>query len=499
MLGYLRKHGQSLFTKLLFGTLALIFIIFFGSSTLTSNADPVVAEVNGRAIREQEVNRLWRQRVRMQQQFNPRMGEAEQQAIRQQVIDELIERRLVIAEAEREGFVVSPKEYRQAILQDPSFQDENGKFDLKQYEEFLGRDPRTARRLQDSLRDGLLASGIEDFIRRGVQVSDEEVRRAWIQENSKRNVEFLKVDSAQFRDEVAMSDAEIDAWIGEHQEAVRAQYDEDFDRVYNQPKKVRARHILMKFEESDPESARAEVRRRMEAVLAAARADGADFEALAKEYSEDSSAPRGGDLGFFDDKRMVAPFTAAAFALQPGQVSELVETQYGLHVIKVEEVQEAKVQSFDEVKRSIALELVRDEKAPEKAKEFATRLLGVLDGSLDAAAAAELLGQKGLVLDETGEFNAKSRAIPKVGRAPEAVAAAFALAEVGSVSKEPVETSSGFVVLKLKTKTDADVALFDAEKDEMRDRLLRTRQTRAVDAWKSGLKEKARIQVAPGA
>jgi parvulin-like peptidyl-prolyl isomerase len=116
---------------------------------------------------------------------------------------------------------------------------------------------------------------------------------------------------------------------------VHAFYEGHLDR-FTEPAQVRARHVLVKVAPDADAERKAEARGRIDAVLAAAKG-GADFADLARSHSEDETAAQGGDLGWFSRGRMVPPFEAAAFALEPGGTSDVVETQFGLHVIRVEE------------------------------------------------------------------------------------------------------------------------------------------------------------------
>ena len=237
----------------------------------------------------------------------------------------------------------------------------------------------------------------------------------------------------------------------------------------------------------------------MASILEEARADDADFAALATKYSEDTSAARGGDLDFFDEKRMVKPFSDAAFAMEIGQISDMVETRYGLHVIKVEDIAEPEVQALDEVQVDIAGDLYKEDKAPDLARAYAERLVGAFDGTLDQPAIDELLAEHMLQIQETGDFGGDARTVPKIGRAPEVVTAAFALKEEGAFTAQPVEIPTGFVVMSLKSATEPEMAEFEADKGQIRDRLVLTRQTRAIQAFKAQLKEDADIRLAPGA
>ncbi|MCO4772594.1 MAG: SurA N-terminal domain-containing protein [Deltaproteobacteria bacterium] len=494
MLGWIRNNTDSPVVKIILGVLSLTFVFFFGSSALFGDRTEVVADVNGEAIRDVHILPLLQQQVRIQRQFN-QGKEPDLERLRQQVLDSVIDQRLMVQAAKEEGFLVSDKELRRAILENPSFQDDEGKFDSALYKRFAGRAGST---YEKDLREQLLVEAMQDFIRRSARVSEAELKAAFEDESSKRDIEFVRVPTALFRDAVTLTDDEVSAWAGENEDAITDRFDRDFDSKYNEAKKVKASHILMKFSDDDTDEDKAEVTKLMEAVLAEVKADGADFEALARKYSEDGSASRGGDLGFFDEKRMVKPFSDTAFAMSPGDISELVETQFGLHIIKVIEVQEADVKTLADVKLDIARELLTDERAPELAEAYAKTLLPVLNGTLSGDEADALLADKSLTVQESGEFARKDRRIPKLGTSKDALTAAFNLAAVGDVTVEPIDVGNGFAILKLTSAQQADMAAFDAKKEELRGTLLRTKQTRAVQAFRDQVKADAKIKIAAG-
>lgn len=128
----------------------------------------------------------------------------------------------------------------------------------------------------------------------------------------------------------------------------RAYYDNNPDR-FQTGEAVHARHIIVRTLPADTDSARAEKRSRIEAVLAKARA-GENFQQLARQHSEGPSAPNGGDLGFFERQEMVKPFSDAAFDLEPGEISDVVETQFGFHIIQVVERRPADTMPYEEVR-----------------------------------------------------------------------------------------------------------------------------------------------------
>lgn len=133
---------------------------------------------------------------------------------------------------------------------------------------------------------------------------------------------------------------------------VKEYYEKNTDR-FKQEEQVKASHILLKVEKGADDAKVKEIEKKAAEIAKKAKAKDADFAALAKEFSEGPSAPKGGDLGMFPRKRMVKPFSDAAFKLEPGAVSDPVRTTFGWHVIKVVERQEERVQPFDEVKDKI--------------------------------------------------------------------------------------------------------------------------------------------------
>ncbi|RAL25443.1 hypothetical protein DL240_04325 [Lujinxingia litoralis] len=139
-------------------------------------------------------------------------------------------------------------------------------------------------------------------------------------------------------------------------EDVETYYNEHTER-FTRPDEVRARHILIKVERGADDEAVATARAKAQEILELAKAEGADFEALAREHSEGPTAPRGGDLGFFGKGRMVPEFSEVAFGMEPNQVSDLVRTQFGFHIIQLVEKRDAAVATLDEVKDDIEVEL----------------------------------------------------------------------------------------------------------------------------------------------
>jgi peptidyl-prolyl cis-trans isomerase C len=151
----------------------------------------------------------------------------------------------------------------------------------------------------------------------------------------------------------------------------KAFYEKNPDQ-FKEPEMVRASHILARFPEGADPSAKKKARAKIDDVLGQVRRGG-DFAALARQHSEDGSAQAGGDLNFFGPGQMVPAFEKTAFALQVGQVSDVVETQFGYHIIKVTDRKPGRTVPFDEVKERIAGHL-RQQRQQEKANALIEQL-----------------------------------------------------------------------------------------------------------------------------
>ena len=160
----------------------------------------------------------------------------------------------------------------------------------------------------------------------------------------------------------------------------RAFYDQNA-RMFEKPEQIQARHILIKVEGDVTEEQKAEARTKIEMIRKKA-VDGGDFAALASEYSEGPSRAKGGDLGYFSRGQMVKPFDDAAFALEPGKISEVVETQFGYHIIEVTDRQPASVVSYETAQAQI-VERLKQEKSRREIRQYIETLRAKADIKLN--------------------------------------------------------------------------------------------------------------------
>jgi peptidyl-prolyl cis-trans isomerase C len=199
--------------------------------------------------------------------------------------------------------------------------------------------------------------------------SEEEFKKALASRGM--SLEQLKSDARTDMSITKMMDAEVANQPAPTDAQVREFYDKNPDK-FKQEEQVRASHILFRVDEKASEADKKKVRAQADSVLKQAKG-GADFAELAKKYSADGSAQQGGDLNFFTKDAMVPAFSDAAFAMQPGQISDVVTTQFGYHIIKVTERKAASTVAFDTVKDRIR-EFLTQQQKQQRAEAFIAEL-----------------------------------------------------------------------------------------------------------------------------
>ena len=229
--------------------------------------------------------------------------------------------------------------------------------------------------LKNEVLDGLIEREVlyQQSQKAGIKVDDQKVdeQLAGIKKRFPNDAEFQKaltsmnLTEAEVRTQIkrglairGLIDREVADKIVVTEEETKAYYT-DNPRFFKQPEQVKASHILIKVEPTADDAAKAAARKKIEDVRKKL-ADGGDFAELAKEYSEGPSGPRGGDLGYFGRGQMVKPFDDAVFAMQVNQVSEVVETRFGYHLIKVYDKKPEETLAYAEVKDRISERLKRE-------------------------------------------------------------------------------------------------------------------------------------------
>ncbi|HEV8394492.1 MAG TPA: peptidyl-prolyl cis-trans isomerase [Vicinamibacterales bacterium] len=495
MLDRMRRHRNWL--KWSLALVVLTFIIFYipdflqrDTGTAGATARETVATVDGHDLLAGEFQQRYvAQMQAYQQQFGGSMNAQllRQLGIDQQVLSQMVDEQVAVLEAERQGVKVSDDELAQRIFAIPGLQ-ENGRFiGEARYEALLRqqRPPLTKSQFEDRFRRSIMVERLRTALTDWMAISDKELEAEYRKRNEKVKLQVVAFTADRFRDKVSLSDADIATYFDAHKAEYRVgeqrsvkfllldrdqarlkvvvpptdiqRYYNDNIQQYQTPEQIRASHILLKTEGKDE----AAVKKRAEALLARVKG-GADFAELAKNESEDEGSKKsGGDLGFFGKGRMVPEFETAAFAMQPGQTSDLVRSQFGFHIIRVVEKKAGETRPLDQVRQQIQDQLAQqqaDAQITERARQLEARIKN--PGDL-----AEAAGEQGLMVQESGYFQ-RGDPVPGLGAAPQVAATAFSLAD--NAVSAPISAQRGVAFITVAGKKDPYVPKLDEVKEKVR-------------------------------
>src|SRR5262249_18912037 len=397
----MRRRARSSVIKVLFSIIVLVFIFWGVGGPVSGSRPDVVANINGQTVSYKDFQRAYGNvKAAYRETYKDRLTAEILQMLdlKGQTLDQLVNTKLLEGEARRVGFSVDDGEVRQTIAAMPVFQ-RDGQFNQAQYSRVLRYYQATPNEFEEEQRAQLLNKKLQSLVSDSARVTDDEVWDQFRLSAEKVDLSFASVASADLLSQVTTDAKEVEEFYNTHRESFRQPervrfvyvaypaghfapqvqvsdkevedfYNDNKDTRFTTPARVHTKHILFAVSGDAPAEERERVRKTASDILARARG-GEDFTALAKAYSQDTAtAGKGGDLGTFSRGRMVKPFEDAAFNLPAGGVSDLVETQFGFHIIKAEEVFPEQARPLDEVKEEIHQELVQ-ERAKDRARERA--------------------------------------------------------------------------------------------------------------------------------
>lgn len=497
MLNVMRRHAGSWMIKVVLFAIVIVFV-FWGVGSFRSREASRVATVNDKIISVVDYRRAYNNLIdQYRQRFGASLndGMIEMLQVKRQALDGLIDREILLQEAEKLDLRVSNEEVADSIMKTPIFQN-NGTFDSRRYRSILSQVHLTPEEFEADQKNALLGEKVTRIIIGAAKVSEAEARQWYDWKNATVDVDYVWFDPARysdispsekevadffaarkenyktepmvkvryvmfdpvdFRDQVAVDQAEIEEY-----------YDTHIDE-FKTEKTVEARHILIKLDPNADESAEAAARTKAEEVAKMARS-GQDFAELATTYSEGPTRDRGGYLGKFTQTQMVKPFADRAFSMAAGEISDPVKTQFGWHVIKVESVEEATTKPLQQSRDQI-VDTLTDRKARSLAYDKAEQFY---EGCFEKDDLIKNAKTFGVEVKETGPF---SRQGPEAlgGEKGAFATAAFAL-QVDEISD--IQEIGGRYYLIQPTETiDAVIPELAAVKDRVTTDLTRDMQT----------------------
>lgn len=419
MLQTIRDGARGWLAAVIITLLILSFGIFGGAASFGGGSEPNIAKVDGEEITLREYQQRYQNSYRQQQQrlgenFSPELIDEAQ--LKQSVLEGLVSGANLRAWVNEQQYDVSNTQLVSRIQEGVFFQ-EDGVFSIDRYKQFLSRIGQTQSQYEAGVRENLKIGQVSEGIRETGSTAAAEVTRLYRVEKQTRDVQTATLLVSEIAKTIEIADADVVAYYEENQEdfyspervkvdyleiipeevagsialdeeAVRAEYDNNLAR-FGVDETRRASHILLTTAELSAEEAKATLEDVKAKVLA-----GEDFAEFAKELSEDpGSGKLGGDLNWSARGRMVPEFDEAMFSLaKSGDLSDVVETEYGYHLILLTDIRPASTKSFDDVRSQIESELA-EQAGIAKLAELSVQLQDLTyDNPESLAVAAEELG-----------------------------------------------------------------------------------------------------------
>lgn len=484
----LRRSIRPILWAVAIGFVASLFLMY-GISTRQGKEESLV-EVNGVPISYASFIQNYRSVYeRYQQSLKGEITPQIENYLKYRVLSQLVTNELLYQEAKKAKIKVSEDEVTDEVKKIMrNFRSEDNFMRFLQYQHISYAD------FKEEIRRQLLIDRLIQAVKDSVVVTDEEVKDYWIAKNEKVKVEYLLIRPEKYKNEVKLSEEEIKKYYQDYKEnftvpeKVKVNYilinPEDFRKKvkvtedalkqyyeehlsdYKVPERRRVSHILIyvKPDATEEEEKKAEEKIKQ---LQEKLKEGADFAELAKKYSEDpSTAEKGGDLGYFTKAQMFPGFSEVAFSLQKvGDVSDIVRTPLGYHLIKLTGIEPAHTRTFEEVKKIVKARFIQEKswELARKEAERARKEMEKMEIGFDGYA------KKYPERLKSTPFFARNEEIKGLGWVPEFSQIAFSLKK-GKISPL-VETPQGYCILSLAEKKPSYIPPFEEVKEKVKEEL----------------------------
>jgi len=387
MLQTIRDKTSGIVATLFLGAVALVFIFWGAHGLVDFNMGPktYAAKVDGERIPTETVRRAWQQRQSQLQQMlrnelPPDLVKSQQSAL----LDQFVQESLLKQRASRYGYHVSDQDLAARVMEYPQFQID-GKFSKDRYNAVVRASGLTESQFEAELQSGLLIDQLRNAVVESAFVAPYELDRRYAMEKQEREIDYALIAASSFEATTTITDEQVKKWYDQNQdkyllpETVNLQYieltrehaesgiqvtepalKEYFEQVkdrFTTQERRHGRHILITVGEGVDDAA---AKQKAEELTAKAKA-GADFAQLAKDNSKDpGSAQQGGDLGWAQRGMFVGPFEDALFTMSIGEIRGPVKSDFGYHVIKLDEVEAGHVKTFEEAHAEVEADFRKD-------------------------------------------------------------------------------------------------------------------------------------------
>lgn len=494
MFNFIRGGAKSILGVFLFGAISLTFILSFGpgsSGCQRADKGEQVADYVVKIGKDTIGEGLFREKYKtLYLQYRSYGQEVSVEDITKISLNQLVDDYIYIKEAEKLGLKVDVSERNEYIKKLAYFQ-VDGQFDYDKYENIVSTYFNTTPvQFEENMDRDILILKVKNILTSPITVAEEEIWDMYSKVKKSVKLSFVKISPAVEKDNIEVTDAEVEALLKDKTADVQKYFDDNKDK-YKHAEEVKASHILVKVDKNKKDEA---AKKEIEGYLAELKKEGGkDFETMAKEHSDCPSKEKGGDLGYFTRDRMVKPFSDKAFSMKEiGELSDVVKTEFGYHIIKLTDKKAASEDKFDDVKTEIAKTLVKDAKfaeAAKKAKEDAD-LLYQNNKTLDDIVKAK----PELKIEETESLFTYSTYIPGIGKDEQIIKDAFA-SKTGEFLPQVYDVNSSFFIISAKEITEPNKDEFEKEKESLKESVSSQEKTAFLTGWIEGQRKKLSISV----
>lgn len=487
MLDFLRKKKRSWIITFLLGVIILVFIAFYGGSKYRDTGSPDVAQVNGDVITQREFaiqyeRAVDRYRDLLKGSLSPEMLKSLN--IKRTLLDQLIQKRLLLQEARQLGLTVTDDELANFLSLAPEFQ-VGGRFNKERYIQLLSMNKLTPEEFEEEQREQLTVQRLYGVILDSVQVPEAEVRDRYRLEQEKIDLNFIRLPLNQFISAAKVTEEDIKTFYDRNKDTLKEPlkvqveyrsypfdlfassvqlsdkevedyYQANRDSKFHQPKEAKLRYISVRVTPEADAKQKEAARVRANRLLADTRA-GKDFAELAKKESDDPTAAKGGDIGWVVQGQLPPAIDKVVFGLSKGAISDVIETPGGLQIVKVDDVKEEKTlalkEASDQIKSTLKTEKGKRE-AAKNADRDREKVLSRGDFSQ--------LAQDNRVATHVTSLFANGEVLPEIGQNPEFYKTALGLKsnEISPV----IEGNKAYYLLRLKQRKEPSVPPLEAVK-----------------------------------
>ncbi len=486
MLDSFRK-GQRWLSLIFVSVIGLVFVFFLGVGGGTGPGTPsgnVIVQLDETKLTSRDFER---EKANLEARLRQELGEAYDQVIARnyiegQALTTLTNQLVLAAAAEEMGLHATQDELRRVVQDSPLFIDEDGRFSPAAFDRFAAYEYGSQRAFIRNFTRGLLGQKLIQLVVGQTVVSNAEIDLRTRYELEEARIAYVAIDStgasANWAEEV-VDDSELEAYAGDHEDELRALFEQRQDE-FSEPVRVRARHILVLVSPDASEEDEASARERIEAARLRIE-NGEAFAVVAEESSEDlTTAKEGGDLGLFARGDNDPVLDEAAFAMEPGDVSDVIRSSYGFHILQIDEKLAAESTPFDTQRLILAREAIALERAQKRALEQSARLATAIEAGSSLEEAAR---EEGLDIERPPSLKRRTDGfIPGLGAAGDVLTTAFTL-DAGQSSPEVFELMDRRVMIQVLERNGPSEDVLADERSRRHERALAEKENRTLQAW----------------